>query len=138
MISSLGVSADGLGNVYLLGDTNGNLAAPNAGSYDAFVSKYNSVGSRLWTQQIGSAGTDHSTGVSADGLGNIYMSGYTNGNLGAVSAGGYDAFLAKFADPVPEPPTLALVACCMLAIAVANKRTISRIIATYTPRATRA
>ena len=47
-------------------------------------------------------------GVSADGLGNAYISGYTQGSFGAVQAGVGDAFVSKISD-VPEPNTASLV-----------------------------
>ena len=74
---SYGVSADGLGNVYISGYTDGSLGGPNAGSDDAFVSKYDAAGNFQWTRQLGTSATDDSYGVSADGLGNVYFSGYT-------------------------------------------------------------
>jgi hypothetical protein len=94
--SSQGISADGLGNAYITGRTGGNLGGPNAGEYDAFVAKYDSAGDIQWIRQLGTSGSDGSNGVSADGLGNIYISGETNGSLGRVSAGNSDAFVAKY------------------------------------------
>ncbi|MBM4031436.1 MAG: choice-of-anchor D domain-containing protein [Planctomycetes bacterium] len=93
---SCGVSADGLGNVYISGDTLGSLGGPNAGSYDAFLTKYDAAGTLLWSRQVGTAAWDESYGVSADGLGNVYISGYTGGSLGGPNAGSYDAFLTKY------------------------------------------
>ena len=94
--SSLGVSADRLGNVYISGYTYGSLGAPNLGGQDAFVSKYNSAGILQWTRQFGTAATDVSKGVSADGLGNVYLTGYTDGSLAGPKGGGWDAFVTKF------------------------------------------
>jgi hypothetical protein len=97
---SWGVSADGLGNVYISGDTDGNLGGPTAGGSDAFVSKYDSAGNLLWSRQLGTGRDDHSEGVSADGMGNVYISGWTYGSLGGPNAGGDgispDAFVAKY------------------------------------------
>ena len=93
---SNGVSADGLGNVYISGGTWGNLGGANAGSTDAFVSKYDAAGTLLWTEQLGSNSWDQSLGVSADGLGNVYVSGYTEGDLGGTNAGFSDAFVSKY------------------------------------------
>jgi hypothetical protein len=93
---SNGVSADGLGNVYVSGRTAGSLGGPNAGSYDAFVAKYDAAGNIQWTKQLGTADDDESSSVSADGLGNVYISGYTAGSLGGPNAGAQDAFLAKY------------------------------------------
>jgi len=93
---SYGVSADGLGNVYISGRTRGSLGGVNAGSEDAFVSKYDTAGALQWTRQLGTAGEDGSFGVSADDLGNVYISGYTEGSLGVPHAGSYDAFVSKY------------------------------------------
>jgi len=90
------VSADGLGNVYISGETGGSLGGPNAGSGDAFVAKYDVDGTLQWTKQLGTAALDYSSGVSADGLGNVYISGETNGSLGGPNAGSSDAFVAKY------------------------------------------
>ena len=95
---SAGVSTDGLGNVYISGTTTGILGASSFGSYDAFLSKYNSSGTLLWTRQLGTSTSDVSNGVSADGLGNVYISGQTYGKLGDAHAGGNDAFLSKYND----------------------------------------
>jgi hypothetical protein len=71
-----GVSADGLGNVYVVGETDGNLADPNAQTpafHDAFVRKYDAEGELQWSRQLGTGGSGRA--VSADGLGNVYISG---------------------------------------------------------------
>jgi hypothetical protein len=108
---SASVSADRQGNVYISGSTDGSLDGPNAGSYDAFVSKYNAAGNFLWTRQLGTTSEEFSGGVSADRLGNVYFSGFTKGSLGGPNAGSYDAFVVKITDsPVPEPASLALLA----------------------------
>lgn len=91
-----GVSADGQGNVYISGSTNFNLGGTNAGNSDAFLSKYDAAGTLLWTRQLGTFGFDVSYGVSADGVGNIYISGYTSGSLGGPNIGNHDAFVSKY------------------------------------------
>jgi hypothetical protein len=93
---SQGVSADGLGNVYISGYTGGALGGPNAGGNDAFLSKYDAAGNIIWSKQLGSSGGDFSQGVSADGLGSVYISGRTYGNLGGPNAGSADAFLSRY------------------------------------------
>jgi hypothetical protein len=93
---SRGVAADGLGNVYISGVTKGSLSGPNAGGTDAFVSKYDSKGELLWTRQLGTSGWDESRGVVADGMGNVYISGFTEGSLCGPSAGDTDAFISKY------------------------------------------
>ena len=93
---SWGVSADGLGNVYLSGRTRGNLAGPIAGEQDAFIAKYNAAGELQWTKQLGTVKSDGSFGVSADELGNVYISGDTHGSLGDSFAGVVDVFVSKY------------------------------------------
>ena len=91
-----GVSADALGNVYICGFTTGALGGANLGSLDAFVSKYDAQGRLLWTRQLGSTEEDQAESVSADGLGNVYIAGFTAGSLNVPNAGGYDAFVSKY------------------------------------------
>jgi len=91
-----GVSADGQGNVYIAGATQGSLGGTSAGTYDAFLSKYDSAGNLAWTRQLGTTSGDYSYSVSADGQGNMYITGYTDGSLGGTNAGGADAFLGKY------------------------------------------
>ena len=50
-----------------------------------------------WTRQLGTSEFDSSEDVSADGLGNVYISGFTKGNPGGNNAGREDAFLSKSA-----------------------------------------
>ena len=97
-----GVAVDSLGNAFITGGTEGSLEGTNAGDRDAFLTKYDSNGTLQWTQQIGTSNFEVSNGLSVDGIGNVFISGVTGGNLGGVSAGGGDAFLAKFTS-VPEP-----------------------------------
>ena len=94
--SSQGVSADGLGNVYLSGRTTGSLGGTSAGGFDAFLSKYDAAGTLQWTRQLGTSENDLGYSVSADGLGNAYLSGITMGSLGGTNAGSNDAFLSKY------------------------------------------
>ena len=91
-----GISADGQGNVYISGYTAGVLDTTNYGSLDAFVSKYDAQGKLLWTRQLGTTEEDQGRGVAADGLGNVYISGFTAGSLGGPNAGGFDAFVSKY------------------------------------------
>jgi len=105
--SSLGLSADGAGNVFIAGYTRGSLGGPNAGEQDAFVSKYDTDGNLLWTLQIGTSELEYAYGVTVDTMGNAYLTGYTEGSLGGPNAGSADAFLVKLI--VPEPGTIFLL-----------------------------
>lgn len=82
--------------MYITGDTGGNLGGTNAGSRDVWLAKYNSSGTRLWTQQLGTASDDYSYGIAVDSTGNVYITGNTYGNLGGINAGSSDAYVAKF------------------------------------------
>jgi hypothetical protein len=101
------VSADGFGNVYVSGNTNGDLNGANAGESDAFVAMFDSTGALIWNKQLGTVGSDYSFGVSADGSGKVYISGSTEGDLAGIGSGGFDAYVTKF---VPEPSTFGLLA----------------------------
>jgi Beta-propeller repeat len=90
------VAADSAGNVSIAGFTRGSLGGPNAGSADAFVTRYDSAGRLLWTRQIGTSRHDQADGVAADSAGNTYVTGVTDGSLGGTSAGDGDVFLAKY------------------------------------------
>lgn len=92
-----GVAVDASGNVFVAGQTEGNLSGSSAGLGDAFVAKYAVGGAQTWVQQFGSDKDDVASGVSVDSSGNVYVSGQTDGSLPTnSSAGGTDAFLTKF------------------------------------------
>ena len=48
----------------------------------------------LWTTQIGTSASDRASGIAVDAGGNVYVAGYTNGDLGGPNQGYYDAFIA--------------------------------------------
>ncbi len=94
---SRGVATDSNGNVYISGSTDGNFDGVNAGSYDAWVAKYDAQGNWLWTQQLGTSEYDGSEGVATDSNGNVYLSGYTGGSFdGTPNVGISDAWVAKY------------------------------------------
>jgi hypothetical protein len=92
------VSVDGSGNVYIAGQTFGTLPEQtNAGFTDAFVRKYDSAGTELWTRQFGTNDRDNGDSLSVDGSGNVYVSGRTQGSMpGQTNAGAYDVFVRKY------------------------------------------
>jgi uncharacterized delta-60 repeat protein len=93
---AMSTAADG--SIYVSGYTNGNLdGEANNGSYDAFITKFGSDGSRQWTHLLGTSGDDRAPAITSALDGSIYVSGYTNGNLdGEANNGSYDAFITKF------------------------------------------
>jgi len=69
----------------------------NSGSEDLFLVKYNSSGTKQWTQQLGTSSTDRGNEVSVDSSNNLYVTGWTSGGLdGNTNSGDSDLFLLKY------------------------------------------
>ena len=101
------VAVDGVGNVYVAGSTGGDLDGLGVGdsligATDFFLAKFGPTGNLLFTRQLGTLAADEARGVAVDGLGNIYVSGTTAGDLDGPGigsdplVGATDFFLAKF------------------------------------------
>jgi hypothetical protein len=110
-----GLSLDGLGRIYVSGQTDGGLAGLNVGDDDIFVTSWDTSGQFRWTRQFGTESSEKSRGVSADGIGNIYLVGSATGLLGASHAGSTDAFVIRLVE-VPEPSLLSLVLAAILSL----------------------
>jgi hypothetical protein len=91
-----GIAIDTSGNIYITGSSGGNLGTTSAGGLDIFLTKFDSSGNRIFTQQFGTDQDDIGYGVVVDNSGNIYITGSTKGILGSSSFGLLDVFLAKF------------------------------------------
>ncbi|MGZ6059329.1 MAG: SBBP repeat-containing protein, partial [Myxococcaceae bacterium] len=95
------VRVDAQGNVFAVGYTKGGLDGNTlTGITDLFAVKYAPSGARLWTRQLGLAGT-FTSGLAAavDGAGNLYVAGECGGALdGNTSNGSSDIVLVKY-DP---------------------------------------
>lgn len=93
------VTSDSAGNVFVAGQTGGGLDGNTLiGSWDFFVTKYNSSGAKQWTRQLGAAGAEtYGMGISSDSFGNFYVTGGTSGGLdGNTLTGTSDFFITKF------------------------------------------
>ena len=95
---ALGITIDSNDNVYVTGYTSGGLDGnSNAGGDDLFVVKYNSDGVKQWTQQLGTSNNDRGFKITSDVSDNIYITGYTLGNLdGDSNDGTSDPFVVKY------------------------------------------
>ena len=108
------VTTDSSGNIYVTGNTQGDLDGnTNSGGEcpsligtisgikilcnDIFLVKYNSSGTKQWTKLLGTSKNDFANSVTTDSSDNIYVTGYTNGDLdGNTNSGKDDIFLVKF------------------------------------------
>lgn len=94
-----GVAVDSNGNVYVSGDTYGGLdgSAPT-NSPSIFITKFDSIGNKLFTKVWGASGTySRNGGIATDASGNVYISGNTDAghNPNALPAT-VDALLIKY------------------------------------------
>ena len=92
------ITNDDNGYIFLAGTTLGDLDGQiNSGAEDAFITKYNNDGTKVWTRLLGSPSADHASSVTTAGDGSIYLAGRTQGNLdGQVNSGGDDIFITKY------------------------------------------
>lgn len=81
-----GISADGLGNVYVIGRIDCCAGGLTTRGDDIFLSKFDSGGNWQWTRQQDGDNHDEGFSVSADDLGNVYVGGTVD----------YVATLAKY------------------------------------------
>jgi hypothetical protein len=99
LISSIAV--DQSDNIYICGTstsdwdhyTPGNL---NTGQGDILVVKLDTDGNLVWVKLIGSPGNDEATGIALDPSGNVFITGYSDGDLsGYINQGKEDIIVAK-------------------------------------------
>ncbi len=109
-----GIAVDAFGSAYVTGytssaqDTFPVKVGPDLtfnGDHDAFVAKVNVQGTGLdYCGYIGGSGPDFGKGIAVDGVGNAYVTGYTNSSEAdfpvtvgpfLTFGGNYDAFVAK-------------------------------------------
>lgn len=81
----------------------------SAGSYDAYIAKYDANGNFQWVVTFGAASLDMATGIALDDTGNVYVTGRFTGtvdfdpsggvaNLSSTPSNGIDMYVAKY-DP---------------------------------------
>ena len=89
-IRGLRIAVDKLGNVYTTGsfegtaDFNPGFASnilTSSGNTDVFVSKLDSTGSYVWAKSFSGTGMSRGLGVEVDDQGNVYTTGFFQGNF---------------------------------------------------------
>lgn len=113
--NSYSCSTDAVGNVYMAGNAGSSNVITTAASHqpafgggnaDAFLTKFNSSGVRIWATYYGGSGDDGALTCTTDFNGNVYLGGFTETNTSTLIAtntshqplfgGSEDAFLVKF------------------------------------------
>jgi len=91
-----GVMGDGSGSVYIAGytfssglATTGTYQTSNGGNEDAFLAKFKSNGSLVWSTYFGGSGYDAAKAINIDHLGRINMVGSTTSTTGIATSGAY-------------------------------------------------
>ena len=105
------IAVDSRGDVYTTGSFwgdgdfdpgPGTFMLPDGGGAEVYVSKLDTDGNFVWAQSLGGNATDNGRGVTLDGGGNVYTTGYFQdtadfdpgpGTVNLSSAGGDDVFL---------------------------------------------
>ncbi len=85
------VAIDKEGNIFVAGYTDGSIDGQTpAGEVNMFLAKFNNSGTKVWTRQWGSDSfsLEASKGIAVDIAGNVFVTGYTDGELdGNTNAG---------------------------------------------------
>jgi hypothetical protein len=97
-----GVAVDGSGNAYITGQTGpgfpvtaGAFQTTPGGRGDAFVAKLNSTGTAYtYASYLGGGYPDQGNGITVDGHGNAYVTGYTHCNRFPSTANAYEKYCA--------------------------------------------
>ncbi len=117
-------AVDGAGNVYLAGwanlssgtiiATTGSHQPTSGGNYDAFLVKFNSIGTRQWGTYYGGSNYESGMSCASDIYGNVYLAGTSTSSSSIATPGSHqallngtgDGFLVQFFDcSTPSAPT---------------------------------
>jgi hypothetical protein len=91
------VYVDVRGDIYITGATKGTMDNKSFGGADCVLLKLDSKGDIIWKKQFGTPKGDECQGITGDSS-NIYICGFTFGDLAAKNSGSLDAFIIKFTD----------------------------------------
>jgi hypothetical protein len=92
--NAFAAASDGQGGVLVAGSTNGVLAVPGLGGFDAWLASFDALGNQVWIRQFGSAADDFVYAAAPDGNASVYLAGTTLGSVAGANAGYYDAWVA--------------------------------------------
>lgn len=95
--TAVSIIPDSQGNVYVCGHTNGNYEGnTNSGSYDVFLSKFDTNGNSVFTKLFGTIEEEGCEDITIDSSDQLYVTGYTKGVLNSQNnAGAEDIFMMK-------------------------------------------
>ena len=109
-----GIKVDSSGSVYVTGNYSStitvslgnNLDLPVSHTNTPFIVKYNSSGTAQWYQTLPPAETGRGYGIEVDSSGSVYVTGFYNSYLNAISLGNglelpqtgfdYDVYIVKY------------------------------------------
>ena len=94
--TNFAMAPDGIGGVFIAGDTGDSLEGHNAGDMDVWLARYDADGKQRWIKQLGTKWGDFVKAAAYDGEGGVYLSGRTFGSLAAETAGGSDIWVARY------------------------------------------
>ena len=119
--NAYGITLDGVGNLYITGQTYSSLSGTNAGSGDGFIVKVNASSGELDLNfgdgdgsnndgilQINANNASDASGydivyaITLDSVGNLYIAGESESSLSGINAGGRDWFVSKISSSSGE------------------------------------
>ena len=84
------------GGAYVTGYTASPLdAETDLGGFDGFAARYDADGNQQWIRQFGTDATDWGQGSALAPDGGLYVTGYSEGDLGGANAGDKDLFAVR-------------------------------------------
>ncbi len=84
------------GGAYITGYTSSSLdPATDLDGFDGFAAKFDADGNQQWIRHIGTDATDWGQGSALAPDGGLYVTGYTEGDLGGANAGDKDLFVVR-------------------------------------------